>query len=266
MKNSKKEKVLIQIKEKHCTITLNNPEKHNRLDHEMIVQLIAAMDLLKMEKDMRVMVISGSGHQSFCSGFDFFSLPKTDKTVSVSPINPLGALMDKIESIPYPIISRINGSAYGGGVELLCTTDIRVSVDSALFALPPARIGIMYPPEGMRRFVSVLGQANTRYLFFTAKRIDSPTALNMGLIHQHVKTEEELDEVVEDLVDHIIHNAPMAVKGMKYQLNKMQESPQLSEEEMKKTIHMTTDCLKSKDYNRGLAAFIKREKPDFKGD
>lgn len=261
-----KERLLLEKNNYFIRLILNNPDKHNRLDQETINLMSALLDNLLDEENLRALIITGAGDHTFCAGFDITSLPKTDsKKISIYPQNPIEHLMEKIENFPIPTIAQINGSVFGGGMELICSCDIRIAANHAQFALPPAKFGIMYPPEGVRRFISVLGTANTKFLLFTAEKINSDNALKMGLLHRIV-TPERLEEEVQKVADSISHCAPLSVKGMKKEINTISKKMDLSEEELQYMYELAGECYKSKDYNEGLQAFMQKREPNFKGE
>ena len=140
-------------------LSLNSPAKRNSLtaqDMLLIRLLLEDQD----HSDISALIITGKG-KVFCSGADFADIMKiTGKNDKENKLmsNDMSRLCDTIQSFPLPTICALNGSAYGGGVEIACACDFRISVSNIEIMVPPAKIGIHYHPAGIKRFLNILGK------------------------------------------------------------------------------------------------------------
>ncbi|MEY3754134.1 MAG: hypothetical protein RLY27_734, partial [Pseudomonadota bacterium] len=129
-----------------ATITLNRPEHHNRIDPDDIPKIHEHLDSIKSDNSIKVLVITGTGHKTFSSGYTIDAiLTRLDDSFQ--------ALMNRIENFDLPTICALNGSAYGGGVDLATCCDFRIGVHGSRMFIPAAKFGLHYYPDGIRRFV-----------------------------------------------------------------------------------------------------------------
>ncbi len=172
--------------------------------------------------------------------------------------------MRSVRGCPLPVVAMINGHAFGAGLELAVTCDIRISVDYAKFAIPPAKLGVTYPYEGIKKFLNLVGPGLTKELFLTAQPITAQRALENGLIN-HVVKKEELEEFVHSVTKNMIENAPLSITSMKKMINIWEEKKTLSESEKVALESIFQVVCESTDYREGKKAFIEKRKPLFRG-
>lgn len=249
-----------------ATLVINNPAKRNALYLDLLADFMEALATLEKE-DVRVLVIRGAGDKSFCSGFDISAIPTRmppSEFREKAPRNVVQEAIGALEHFPVPTIAMVNGHAYGAGCELITACDLRVSVDAATFGMPPARLGIIYSPAGLTRFLNLIGVAATKEMFFTAKPVDAPRALATGLVN-HVVAREDLEEFVARMAGAIAANAPLAVRGMKRIINACVEERPLSAKTEEEAFQLIAQSFASEDLVEGQAAFLEGRKPRFKG-
>jgi enoyl-CoA hydratase/carnithine racemase len=155
-------RLLTERNEGVCTLTINRPEKHNFPTSGLLQEMASVISVLSRDKDMRVLVIRGAGETSFSAGYDISAIPTTNDLISDAPIcsiSPLEEALQAVRHFPYPVIAMVNGHAFGGGCELAVTCDIRIGRRGITMGMPPAKLGIVYPPAGFRRFLMILGFA-----------------------------------------------------------------------------------------------------------
>jgi methylglutaconyl-CoA hydratase len=158
-----------------------------------------------------------------------------------------------------PVIARINGSAIGGGVGMMSVCDILISVDTASFGLSEVKLGLV--PAAISPFVmSRIGQAQSRELFITGERINATKACDIGLLNRVVSA-DELDNAVQEKIDMILGNGPMAVKTVKDMIFKVTQSfyPELTEY----TAKLIADLRMSPEAQEGMNAFLEKRKPNW---
>lgn len=256
----------VEIQGAVATLWLNRPERRNALTPAMLDQFEAELERLAALPSVRVVIVRGAGEKAFCAGFDIAQIPDIapdDIESARSVPNPVGRAMSKLACFPYPTIAMINGAAFGAGLELAICCDLRVASDEAKMGMPPAKLGLVYMPEGLRRFVEVTGVANAKEIFLTGRTYDTRRAWEMGLIHYAVK-KAELESFTRSLAQEIAANAPMALTGLKQVLAKVTSWP-MSDEDRKKCEKIVGGCLASEDFQEGKLAFMERRNPRFTG-
>jgi enoyl-CoA hydratase/carnithine racemase len=260
------EELLVHKNGAVCTLVINRPEKRNLLTPRCLFHMAKTAQALAEEDKVRVLVIRGSGNEAFSAGYDISALPvnpssQQEDTLQETP--PLEEALRAIQAFPYPVIAMLNGYAYGAGCELAITCDIRIAAKHIKMGMPPAKLGLVYPYAGYRRFMRVLGFSRTLEVFLTARHYDAETCVLMGLAN-HVVPEKELEPYTNALAREITENAPLSLRGMKSALHKIAEHPILVEQE-KEIQRLFIQSLKSRDVQEARRAFQEKRKPRFEG-
>jgi enoyl-CoA hydratase/carnithine racemase len=141
-------------------------------------------------------------------------------------------------------------------------TDLRIASDDSQFGIPAARLGLAYGFEGLRRLVSLVGQANARMIMYTAQRIGAEEALRMGLINRVVPA-DELEAAVFGLASTIAANAPLSVAASKLAIDQVLLDP--AARDLDALERTTAACFDSEDFREGRSAFLEKRTPVFKG-
>ena len=265
MKHENKPLFLTRNSEKICTLTINRPEKHNFLTSELLQKMAMMVTELGSDPEIRVLIVRGAGNVSFSAGYDISAIPvNPNPETPLRNISPLEKALQAIRSFPYPVIAMVNGHAFGGGCELAVACDIRIGCRGITMGMPPAKLGIVYPPAGFRRFLTVLGFAKSLEMFLTGRRYDSRSCLSMGLLNELVDP-EALKTATHDMANDISENAPMALRGTKQALYKLAENPALRKTEESELAALFAQSLASEDLQEGRRAFMEKRKPNFKG-
>jgi enoyl-CoA hydratase/carnithine racemase len=248
--------IAVEKRDTIAIITLDNSARRNALDPPMLTALVAALAELPAE-GARAVVLTGAG-ELFSSGYDIRALP-----AGVPPTqNPLGPALSAIADGKLPVIAALNGAAIGGGCELAATCDLRVAHAGVSLTMPPARLGLVYSPFGLRRFVSLIGLSRTRELFLTAAPIAAERALGWGLVDRVVAADELLPAAIA-LAEEIARNAPLAVAGMRRVLELV--APPIAPEALAEIGAIIDAAWRSDDAAEARAAFIEKRKPIFRG-
>jgi len=259
--------ILVKREGAICTLVINRPEKRNLLTSDCLGNMTNLLDSLSKEGSVRAVVLRGSGQKAFSAGYDVSALPtrpSPDREESLKESSPLEQTLQAIRNFPYPVIAMINGDAYGGGCELAIGCDIRVAVKGAKMGMTPAKLGLVYPYPGYRRFLTVLGFNRTLEIFLTGRKYDTESCLRMGLVN-YVVEEEHLESFTYELAREIAENAPLSLQGTKYALYKIAEYPHLEKKEEEELRSLFIKSLQSEDMEEGKRAFIEKRKPRFKG-
>ena len=262
-----KGRLLITHDKRICTLTINRPRKHNFLTSELLQEMAMVVTELGSDPVIRVLIIRGAGDASFSAGYDISAIPAIKGPHAETPIHnisPLEKALQSIRKFPYPVIAMVNGHAFGGGCELAVACDIRIGRTGITMGMPPAKLGIVYPPSGFRRFLNVLGFAKTLEIFLTGRQYDSRSCLSMGLLSELVDP-EVLETVTDHMAKEISENAPLALRGTKQALYKIAENPVLNRTEESKLATLFAESLASEDLQEGRRAFMEKRKPHFTG-
>ncbi|HEY2744361.1 MAG TPA: enoyl-CoA hydratase/isomerase family protein, partial [Polyangia bacterium] len=195
-------------------VTLTNERKKNALDPAMLDALCAALARLPGE-GARAVVLTGAG-DVFSSGYDLGALPSG----AAPATHPLGPALAAISDGPLPVIAALNGAAIGGGCELAATCDLRVAHDAVTLMMPPVRLGLVYSPTGLARFVALCGMSRTRELFLAAQPVPAARASAWGLVDR-VVTQSELLPTALAIAEEMAKGAPLAVAGTRRTLERL---------------------------------------------
>jgi enoyl-CoA hydratase/carnithine racemase len=245
-------------------VTIDRPAKRNALDFGSLAEIAAACGEAAAD-GVRCLVLRGAGDRAFSSGFDIEAIP-TGPREGDRPDLAVERAMAAIEAVPCPTIAFLNGAAFGGGLELAVTCDLRVARAGILLGMPPAKLGVIYPPAGLRRFLHLVGPARARELFFTGRPVDAERALGIGLVDRVLPAAEaEADAFA--LADEIARNAPLAVQGMKRILRLLEASAErgLTDAERDEISVLRRTAFESDDVREGRAAFLEKRAPAFRG-
>jgi len=249
------------------TIIFNRPEKKNSLSPELLIKLHLILKEWAQDETIRTVVFTGSGDKAFSSGYDILAIP-TDLTPEMAELmikeNPLKLAMSSVKNYPFPTIAMMNGYALGAGLNLALCCDIRVGVEDISVSMPPAKLGLIYHPEGIKQFVEVIGLARTKEIFFTARKYKGREVKKMGIV-DYLVPRNELSATTYALANEIAGNAPLSLKGTKRILGMLSRAIEFKESDLKEADAIMAEGFNSKDIKEGQTAFIEKRKPVFKG-
>jgi enoyl-CoA hydratase/carnithine racemase len=224
----------------------------------------ATLAALDADPAVRVVVIAGDGDKAFISGADISQFEKLRGTAGAQA--EYNKAVEKAYLAPIncskPVIARIRGICIGGGLGFAAACDLRICSEDAVFRMPAARLGLGYSPTGVRRFMNVIGAANTSDIFFTARKFDAQEALRMGFVSRVVPA-AQLEQAVAETCELIAENAPLTVAAAKFAVQQALKDP--AERDMAKAVHMVETCFASADHKEGRKAFMDKRKPSFTG-
>lgn len=255
----------INVKEVNhvAIITLNRPEVHNAFNKGMIEELTTVFKILENNPEVRVIVLTGAG-KSFSAGADL-NYMKSSKDFSYEENHEdafrLEQLFHTIYTTPKPVIGKINGAAFGGGVGLICVCDIVIARKSAKMAFSEVNLGIM-PAVISPYVIPKIGLSNASRYFLTGERFDASKGYEIGLIHELANDEEELDSKLTELINQLLASSPKAITGIKKLLDKNRKTSfnELREYCIKEIAEIRT----SAEGKEGLNAFLEKRSPEWK--
>jgi enoyl-CoA hydratase len=256
---------ILTVTEGRALVRLNRPAEHNRIEPADLVALGGILDKVDRDPAVRVLVLTGTG-KSFSSGFHIGALAERKSKDAASTKdgdhdpNAFEKTVDRLEMLGVPTIAALNGGVYGGSIDLALACDFRIGVPGMKMFMPAARLGIVYYPSGLRRYVTRLGLAASKKLFLTAQPMDTEELLRIGYLDEAVPP-DKLMARVDELSAQIGANAPLSVAGHKRALNQV-AAGRLDLEEL---AMIRGACGASEDHKEGLAAWAQKRTPMFKG-
>jgi len=226
--------------------------------------LAEILDAFAEDDEVRIVVLTGAGTQAFVSGADIsqFEQRRASADAQRAYDEQTSTGRHKLQHFPKPTIAMIRGYCLGGGLAIAMQTDLRIASDDSQFGIPAAKLGLAYGFEGLRRLVSLVGQANARMLMYTAERISAAEAFRIGLINRVVAL-EDLESSVFSLAKTIAGNAPLSIKASKLAIDQVLLDPQARN--LDALAEATAACFGSEDFREGRAAFLEKRAPMFKG-
>lgn len=203
-----------EIVDRVLVIRLVNANRANALTERML-RVLAKILTGKEAQGVRAAILTGAGERHFSSGAELGTEPFEEWTERIKRIeHGLAAVAAAVNKTKFPVIAALNGDAIGGGLELAMICDWRIARDGSRLAMPPARIGLVYTADGMRRFATEIGMAQAREMFLTGRPYDARAAREIGLVN-HVVAAEELMPLAQRMAAAVSANAPVAVEGMR---------------------------------------------------
>jgi enoyl-CoA hydratase len=243
-------------------LVLNRPARRNALNAEMWSAIPPLMKSLDDSPDVKVIVIRGKNAEAFAAGADIaeFGEARHDATAAARYEVLNAAAFTAIRQSRKPVIAMIQGFCIGGGLAIALACDIRLADASALFALPPARLGLAYPLDGLRDLVSAVGASAAKELLFTARRMKAHEALRIGLIdHEYADIEPDTRALCAEIAD----GAPLTLTHAKRAIDLIAgRSGHVTEEAI---ATLAAACFDSEDYAEGRRSFAEKRKPRFQG-
>jgi enoyl-CoA hydratase/carnithine racemase len=253
---------IVTIAEGRATIRLNRPREHNRIEPDDLALLRETFTRIDDDPRIRVLVLTGTG-KSFSSGYHIGALVErhaTKRDGAEPGSDSFERVVDRLEALRVPTIAALNGGVYGGSTDLALACDFRIGVDGMKLLMPAARLGIVYYPSGIERYVARLGVAAAKKLFLTAQPIDTQEMLRIGYLDECVPA-AELMARVDALAATLAANAPLALAGLKRAINEI-AGGRLDRAALAAA---RSHCAASEDHAEALKAWGEKRQPLFRG-
>ena len=252
--------ILVKIENRIAIITLNRPQQLNALNHELINNLNQELKKIKTEKNVKSIIITGSGEKAFVAGADIKEFAKFTAEEGKSLAKEgQKKLFDFIENFPKPVIAAINGFALGGGLELAMACHIRLASNNAKMGLPEVSLGVIPGYGGTQRLAQLVGKGKAIEMITTGIIIDANQAYNYRLVNNVVEPEELISKCKE-LCYQIAKNSPNAISAAIKSINAGFDS---SLDGFEVEINSFGNCFETKDFIEGTSAFLEKRKPNF---
>lgn len=255
------ETITVEIENKIAVLTINRPDKLNALSSQVHIEGVAALDQLRADDNVRVLVITGTGEKSFIAGADISEFEgKTPVTQRDTFLER--TLFNTIDIFPKPVIAMVNGFCLGGGNELALACDLRICSENARFSQPEINLGIIPGGGGTQRLTRLVGEGRSMEMILTGDMIDAETAHRFGLVN-HVFPAVELREKTMELAAKIAEKAPIALQLAKEAVKFASRSN--LDEGLRREVDLFAICFSTEDKKEGVTAFLEKRKPEFKG-
>ena len=254
--------VIYEKNEGIATITLNRPEALNALSTEVVEEILRAVEDVRTDENIRVVVLTGAGEKAFSAGADIKAMVGMT-ALKARELSSMGErLCVTLENLEKPVIAAINGYALGGGMEVAMACDLRIASENARMGQTEINIGLIPGWGGTQRLTRLVGMTKAKELVFTGRMIDARTAEQIGLLNMAVPA-DKFREIVHQLAVDLASKAPVALKVAKALITKgadMSLDAALELEREGFGVIGSTDDLKE-----GTSAFAEKRKPEFKG-
>jgi methylglutaconyl-CoA hydratase len=243
-----------------ATVTLNRPEVFNAFNEIAIEELADCVRVLGDRDELRVIVLAARG-KCFSAGADLDwmrRMAELSYQVNFDDAYRLAAMLQTIYTCPKPVIARVQGDAFGGGVGLISASDIAVAVESASFSLSEVKLGLI-PATISPYVIRAIGARAARRYFVTAERFAAVEAHRIGLVHI-VVTADQLDPTIQSMVATISQNGPQAVTKTKQLIHDI-DGRSFSEEVLHDTAKRIAEIRASEEAREGVRAFLEKRSP-----
>ncbi|RUU82181.1 MAG: crotonase/enoyl-CoA hydratase family protein [Mesorhizobium sp.] len=242
-----------------ATLTLVRPDKHNAMSGQMIAELAGAAELLANDDNVRAVVLTGEG-DSFCAGADLAWMraqASAARDERIAEAMKLALALRALNELPKPLIGRINGQAFGGGLGLMSVCDVAVAVDTARFGFTEVRLGLI--PATISPYVLArMGEGRARRVFMSGRIIDANEARDLGLVSRVVPP-IDLEAAVEAEVRPYLSASPRAVAAAKALVRRL--GSEIDDAVIGETVALLADVWETTDAADGIAAFSDRRRP-----
>jgi enoyl-CoA hydratase len=255
------ETLIVERRNRVAVITINRPEKRNALNIQTRAEGAAALEELREDDSIGVVVFTGAGDKAFIAGADIAEF--AGRTAITQRDVMLGrSLFTAIDAFTKPVIAMVNGYCLGGGCELALACDLRIASETASFGQPEINLGIIPGGGGTQRLTRLVGEGKAMELILTGDIIDARTAFNLGLVNMVVPA-ADLEGKTMELANRIAEKSPIALRMAKEAVKVASRSN--LDEGLRREVDLFALCFSSEDKDEGVRAFLEKRKPTFKG-
>lgn len=258
------DEILVERRDHVATVTFNRPHVRNAFNLAMWTAMPRIVEDLTRDPAVRGVVFRGAGEEAFASGADIseFKEQRKDRATAEAYNARTAAAYLAIETCPKPTIAMIHGFCMGGAVAIALACDLRFTADTGKFAIPAARLGIVYGLHSVKRLVSLVGPAAAKDILFSARTLDAAEAHRIGFVDR-VLPAGELERHTYEYLARVADNAPISVQGAKLIVEAVTEDGGAARRAEIDRLQIA--AFESEDYREGTAAFMEKRRPRFVG-
>jgi enoyl-CoA hydratase len=257
------ENILVSQETNNATVTINRPTKLNALNKATIIELQHVFTSLEKNKDIRAIILTGSGEKAFVAGADISEFAHFSESEGADlAMQGQTGLFDLIENLSKPVIAAINGFALGGGLELAMSCHFRVASENAKMGLPEVTLGVIPGYGGTQRLPQLVGKGKAMEMILTAGMLNAEEAKNYGLVN-YVLPQETLLDFCKEMGQKISKNSPVAIG---FAIKSINANYKEGVNGFKTEIDAFGKCFATADFKEGTTAFLEKRKPNFKGE
>ena len=238
--------------------------RRNALGSEMLDGLHSALTAAEQAGARAVVLRAEPGVSTWSAGYDISALP-VDGSDPLTWTNPLESFLHSLRQAPFPVIAAVEGGVWGGACELVLTCDLVVAVNSATFAITPARLGVPYNPAGVAHFLAALPLNVAREMFFTADPISAQAMAEYGVVGRLCEDSDALTEQATALARRIATRAPLAISAIKGEITTLTDARSLTSDDFERLTSLRRAAWRSEDYQEGIRAFTEKRTPRVEG-
>ena len=244
------------------TVTLNRPDKLNALNLPAWRQLADVMDELGADETVRCIVIRGAGDKAFAAGADIseFSNERATSAQAYAYDQVVNRATSGIIDCPHPVIAMIKGACAGGGLELAAMCDFRICGTSSRFGIPINRLGFTIAYPELRGLLALVGHAVALEILLEGRVMSADEAYAKRLVTR-VVPDDKVEEEAYATARRIADGAPLVNRWHKKFIRRLESGEKLTEADVKENYA----CYDTEDFRTGVAAFLAKKKPEFKG-
>ena len=253
--------IITEVDDSIGILTLNRAERHNAFDELLVDEITRGLLELEADPRVRVVVLSSTG-TSFCAGADLNWVRRTATSTAQENLHDareLARLMSILNEFSKPTIARVQGSANGIGVGLIAACDIVFATYDASFALNEVKYGLL-PAVASPYILAAIGERHSRYFMLTAERFSGTEAYRIGLVHEMVPGEEQLDEAIGEIADSLLKNGVHAMSACKTLIRAIAGQP-VDATTVEETVRSAAAVQSSAEGREGMTALIEKRKP-----
>ena len=240
-------------------LTINREPRRNALNHSVVASLAQAIDSAQSRRDLRAIVITGSGNKAFCAGADLQNA-KAFTTDYSEPHGHMAQLLRRAKASTVPLVARVNGACMAGGMGLLAMCDLAVASRHAVFGLPEVKVGV-FPAQVLSVLQGLIPRRRLAELCLTGEPLTSAEALETGLVNY---VADDVDEKLAWLLDRLLDKSPAAIRRGLYTMKKIEAMA--FEESISFTESQIALFTLTEDAKEGQQAFQQKRKPQWKGN
>tara|TARA_B100000424_G_scaffold266382_1_gene257440 strand:- start:2145 stop:2909 length:765 start_codon:yes stop_codon:yes gene_type:complete len=242
------------------TLTINRPDSLNAMNIEVLIELINGLNKIQSDKEIRVIIITGSGEKAFIAGADIKLMQKMNQEEAFDFANLGQELANLIEKSAKPVLAAVNGYALGGGCEIALSCHLRIASNNAIFAQPEVKIGLLPGWGGTQRLPRIIGRGLANEIILTGRNVTAKEALDIGMVNK-VVPQEELMNTCFDIANMILKNSPNAI-AESIKLIRLAAGTKLKKG-LSKERKSFSQLFETEETTEGLTAFVEKRPPKF---